>query len=1047
MIRKIVAWSVLVVAASTAPAEQPFERMSAWPDLEEAVTERLDGFVVPALKTVQWKGFVNEGDRIRGEAAGDSFTHVVDQPGRFFLGLVLVDDPDGTERLEVSLNGNPLGVIVADASGGKALFAMNTALDLNEGDELRFTCLEFVGCYRIFELVFAREPIVPPTPVFHSIEPWVTKDGVVDLCWTTSAQAPTGEVEYGYAESKTRTSWMADSGRNHRIRLTGLDPDTTYEGRIITEHRGKQITSEPFSFRAKPPVAPSTKRFVVAISVPEPTDAPRHAWPATVGMPFAKGQVARPEDVRLFDEKGNPVALQKERTCSWPDGSVKWMTLSFLADSSREGTTYHLEARPDWPVEEADAEPAATMEPTHTGWMVRCGALAFELSAAEAVLFKNLTVDGSTPALGDAAALVAQLPEGTELRGGPPTAESFHVEANGPCQAVLKWSGAFQDAQGPTDWTYLVRVTLRKGPPILAIDVAVCNENTAEEFDSLRSLALRLPNTREGGLRVAFDDREAIDLAEGAMVTLLQDKDNHFAIRCGNDLEEGTRATGTLTLGTGSHGAAIHMREFWETYPSGWTVSPQGIEAQWLPPLPPGLYSDEESKGLFPYLYAWFESGNYLFRTGQVTRQEVQLCFGDAAAPEMAMQHRAWLANPLLPQAPSEYLCATGVLGRPIFPRTQGTWDEYDALYEKSFDRTARNTAEWRTYGWMNHGDWRFEDMTYGNNEYDLAWSTGLQWMRTGERRFFDRGLAMARHYSSVDTVHGRAAENAPCLAWKHCFNHVGAGRPPLELCFTEKDRAAAVQSPGLFHKGSDPQGHVFQEGLWLYGALTGDRWLTDTAAHVCTWQAECLTPNFDFEIERGGGWPLICAVSAYEFSGNPFYLNAARIMVERCVQRHDPEHGGWPHTPPINETDGVPVRGGKAFASGILTFGLLRYLDIEPRPRPEVRQMLVNTARWLKDESWAPGGGFVYITNAPNQQEGSRGNVCLMIAEVIAFAFEETGDETYRDFLKTILAGTLDGPGHAIGKTFTMQTRQTVFGLDRARRIGIIQADSIPAE
>ncbi len=109
MIRTIITWSMMLSAASTALAEQPFERMPAWPGMEQAVTDHLGGFVVPALKTVQWKGFVNEGDRIRGEAVGDSFTHVVDRPGRFFLGLVLVDDPDGTERLEVSLNGNPLG--------------------------------------------------------------------------------------------------------------------------------------------------------------------------------------------------------------------------------------------------------------------------------------------------------------------------------------------------------------------------------------------------------------------------------------------------------------------------------------------------------------------------------------------------------------------------------------------------------------------------------------------------------------------------------------------------------------------------------------------------------------------------------------------------------------------------------------------------------------------------------------------------------------------------------------------------------------------------
>lgn len=244
-----------------------------------------------------------------------------------------------------------------------------------------------------------------------------------------------------------------------------------------------------------------------------------------------------------------------------------------------------------------------------------------------------------------------------------------------------------------------------------------------------------------------------------------------------------------------------------------------------------------------------------------------------------------------------------------------------------------------------------------------------------------------------------------------------------------------------------DRQGHVYEEGVWLYAALTGDPWLRQVAENVSMNQARKLTPNFNFTIERSGGWPLINMCAAYQFSGNPYYLNAARLMVERCLDRQDPETGGWLHTPPTGETDGVAVRGGKAFAVGILTHGLLRYLDVEPRERPDVRHMLVRGADWLMDESWNPGKGFVYITNAPRYEDtGMRGIVSMLNAEVVAFAREETGDDRYLDFWKAMMTDIWSSPHNGIGKGFSQATRQSVFGLDRVIPFGITSAEGLGA-
>jgi hypothetical protein len=231
-----------------------------------------------------------------------------------------------------------------------------------------------------------------------------------------------------------------------------------------------------------------------------------------------------------------------------------------------------------------------------------------------------------------------------------------------------------------------------------------------------------------------------------------------------------------------------------------------------------------------------------------------------------------------------------------------------------------------------------------------------------------------------------------------------------------------------------DRQGHVFQEGNWIYAALTGDRFLWDVACRVSDNQAEKLTPHFDFGIERAGGWPLINAVAAYRHTANPYYLNAARLMIQRCLERQDPVTGGWIHQPPLSETGGVPCIGGKAFAVGILGNGILRYLEQEPQTRPEVRHMVVRGVDWLMNESWLPGHGFRYISNCPTYQNiGSRGSTSLLLCEFVAFAYDQTYEVKYRDFWKEMMGDELHKTnGGALGKDFTQSLRQTIFGLDR---------------
>lgn len=999
-------------------------REEAFGGLELSLTSSQRGFGV-FIGDLELSGFVREanGGRLRGGEPGDSFTYVVKSAGRYWPALAMADSTAVMEELDVAVNGRNVGHIAATGSDGEpALFCFCQPLDLRAGDRLSFTCTNKAACH-VDKVALATAPIVLPEAQCENLAAWSETPGKVDLCWTTSRLMETGQVEYGTDTFRQKTEPVADRGRNHRVRLAGLDPAGQYQARIVTQHAGHAVVSAVLRFAAAPPRPTATVVDDIPLVIAEPTGDPRSGWPATIGMPFGRARLARVEDLRLFDALGHPVALQAELFSRWPDGSVKWAVLRFLADTSAQPVMYHLRSKPDWPQSAASAR-LLTVDDTPRAWKLAAEGTRMAIGKQRSFPLNGLqVVDG----------------EGATLVCGPADLASFAVESNGPVRAAVKWAGPLIGPQGAAGWSYLVRLELWKGS-LQGWDISVSSDQGPRRFRTLRSISLLGPALK-GRVQGSLGDLPLGPIA-GPGLSLLQDRDDHYVLQTPLGTLQGKQATGLAVLRADGHSIAACVPQFWETYPSGLALGADGLRVDLLPPLPRDAYGDPASRRLFAKLYAWCQDGQYRLSGGQLVRRQVWIKH-DPVGPPAAFA--AWTAEPLLPQAPPGYLCATGVLGRPIFAQTQGKWAEYERYYETSFQKSQADRRQHRTYGWMHFGDWFGErGMNYGNSEYDMGWSTAVQWMRSGDRRYFLRGLEMARHVCSVDTLHGPGAADLNGLVYEHSFNHLGTPLKPDELralCPGDKRLEAYLEEYGnnLLHGAIDRQGHVFQEGNWIYAALTGDRFLRDVAERVCTNQAEKLTPRFDFSIERTAAWPLINAVAAYRFTGNPYYLNAARLIIQRVRERQDPATGGWPHWPPLDETDNVPTYGGKAFAVGVLSFGILRYLDEEPLDCPEVRQMIVRGADWLMNESWIPGRGFRYISNCVKYRDmGGRGSTCLLNAEIVAAAFEFTRQPRYAAFWREMVGSMLQGSTSGMGKDFTQGTRQTAFALDRAAKLGI---------
>jgi hypothetical protein len=305
-----------------------------------------------------------------------------------------------------------------------------------------------------------------------------------------------------------------------------------------------------------------------------------------------------------------------------------------------------------------------------------------------------------------------------------------------------------------------------------------------------------------------------------------------------------------------------------------------------------------------------------------------------------------------------------------------------------------------------------------------------LEFVRTGRWDYFKTGLQMARHYATIDTVHIPWASRFRGRVYAHTTGHVGACiDPPAEL--QNSKWHDWMKRYHFFYKGAiDSAGHIYQEGNFAYYLLTGDLDFREAGESVVTAQAAWLTPRFDFRIERSAGWPLINAIAAYETTVNPFYLNAARIYVQRVLETQSDITGSWLLPQDPSECNHPrPHFGSKSFATGVLLYALMRYDLIEPRD--DVRQSIVRACRWLVEQAWnARKRGFRYKTGCDhyidNADSGASQAMCV---PGLAYGWQLSRDPRFMEVLRVCMENIAGQTGD-IGKQATMLIRQSAYAL-----------------
>jgi hypothetical protein len=361
-------------------------------------------------------------------------------------------------------------------------------------------------------------------------------------------------------------------------------------------------------------------------------------------------------------------------------------------------------------------------------------------------------------------------------------------------------------------------------------------------------------------------------------------------------------------------------------------------------------------------------------------------------------------------------LADTGALSRTCVRGEPGA-AAYDRWAELALDAYEADRRETRAYGMLNYGDWFGERRSnWGDLEYDTPYGFVLEYLRGGSSRYFVLGQQAAWHLADVDTAHYHDDPRKAGRQYLHSLGHVGDYYPDAYVA-------------GAISREAMSWSHTWVEGLYLYALLTGERRLLEVANRTASIAAGADLNHYDFTNCRECGWPLRHLVGAYQATGRAQFLNGARIIVERVLERQRPT-GGWERLMVPDHCNHVPPRhmGNAGFMVGVLLAALKRFH--EETGDAAVARAIVAAGGYLRRSMWEPEARAFRYTSCPQVKTDPELNTQLL--EGIAYGWRLSGDADLREVLLSGLAACLSstiGSGEPpIGKDVSMRLRSMPF-------------------
>lgn len=676
-----------------------------------------------------------------------------------------------------------------------------------------------------------------------------------------------------------------------------------------------------------------TSPLVVPIVVEEHNGWRRSNEPVSVGIPFPKGAVFDPECLSLADENDQLFPLQTEALARWSDGSLKWVLLDFLANVEPfESSAYKLLCG-----QANGARPSHdNLAVTHTSDTIEVctGKCKFVLNVHTFKPFERVVVDGQN-VLTKAGSDFKLVDDAGRTYQANIT--NVQVKTRGPVRTTIHVEGRFDSKDKPAYATFFSRLSFFTNSSLVGVTFTIGNPRAAEHPGGLWDLGdqgsvyfqhlsmdveLALNSTRivewitQPGESVLFHPRTSFEVVQKSSGGINWSSANHvnrfgkvttefkgYRVTVdGAEVMRGDRATPVVALSDGTSAMAVAHENFWQNFPKAIAARENRLCLDWFPQLGNDVH---ELQGGEQKTHSAFLK----FDVGQGQGKVIDL---------------AWANSRLVPRTTPEWYACSGAIPYVVPSKTKAhtanalTKAEQLVLSAVEGGHSFFNRREAiDEYGWRNFGDLfadheavRHEGATplvaHYNNQYDVIYGAIIQYLRTGDARWFTLMSDLARHVIDIDIYHtqnDRPAFNGG-MFWH--TEHYSDAATCTHRTFSKSNVGARDERAC---GGGPSNEHNYTTGLLYYYFVTGDVAAKDAVQGLADWVINMdegarnllsfvdrrptglasSTVSRDYHGPgRGAGNSINALLDAYSVTRDERYLDKAESLIRRCIHPKD---------------------------------------------------------------------------------------------------------------------------------------------------------------
>jgi hypothetical protein len=588
----------------------------------------------------------------------------------------------------------------------------------------------------------------------------------------------------------------------------------------------------------------------------------------------------------------------------WSDGSIRWVLIDCQVDA---GSDYRLVVCPD-----SVRSDGLRIETRDSSIVVHTGVLSFEVRPGGSELVRQLA------------------PASKRLRMAaidpPGSAIEMHfdraaVETPGAQRCTVRLDGRMHGA-GYEAVAACVRLDFFAHSAALRVSVSLRNTRRARHPQGiwelgdpgsllLRDVSLVLVGTDSNAAITCWPDLESAPLSAAGSLSLYQDSSGGESWRSpvhvnrqgripvrfrGYRIETASGATAGLRAepvvsarNSAGDSMAACVQQFWQNFPKAIEVDGSRIVMH-----------------LFPRQF----DDLHELQGGEQKTHVMGIAFGDDPISDVPLD---WVRTPLVVSTTPEwyaeaqampYLTPTSVDPNAAYLKLASAAIMGDDTFEHKRERIDE-------YGWRNFGDIYADHEAVGhegptplvshyNNQYDAIAGFGIQFMRSGDVRWWQAMLELAAHVIDIDLYHtteDRAAYSGGYF-W-HTFHYKDAGRSTHRAY----PRAEGVDGGGPSNEQD------YSTGMMLHYYLTGSvpsreavldlaEWvlnLDDGRLTVFKWLSRGATGLASATVSplyhgpgRGAANSIITLLNAYRLTAQSRFLHKAEELIRRCIHPED---------------------------------------------------------------------------------------------------------------------------------------------------------------